>query len=319
MNNARPPFSHILVTGGAGFIGSHLARRLVAQGLQVTVVDDLSNGFVANMPPQVDFIQADLTREETMDQLAGVPFEAVMHLAAQSSGDASFDAPLVDMRSHIHATLLLLRLCRDKGVGRFLYASSSTIYGGAPKMPVDEACPASPRSFYAAGKIGGEAYVNLFATLGLATTIFRMPNVYSPGQNLENKNQGMVSIYLAYLLEGRPIVVKGARERFRDFIHVADVARAWQAALAAPQAAGKTYNLGSGVSATVGEVVDLLRQACGSSDHPVTWAGGTRGDQTGMVLDITRIRNDLHLPPCLSLQAGIMDMVAQEKRRLSLD
>lgn len=313
------PYSHILVTGGAGFIGSHVARHLVGQGASVTVVDDLSNGFAANVPPGAGFLQADLTREDAMDRLAAVPFDAVLHLAAQSSGDASFDDPLADMRSHIHATLLLLRLCRDKGVRRFLYASSSTIYGAAPKLPVDETCPPAPKTFYAAGKIGAEAYVNLFAGLGLDTTILRMPNVYGPGQNLENKNQGMVSIYLAYLLEGQPILVKGPRERFRDFIHVADVVRGWTEALPSPAAHGKTYNLGSGVSATVGEVVDLLRQAFGRPDHPVIWAGGTRGDQTGMVFDTARIRQDLRLPPCLSLKDGIADMVAQEKRRLSLD
>jgi UDP-glucose 4-epimerase len=319
MNTATPPFSHVLVTGGAGFIGSHLARRLVGMGLQVTVADNLCNGFAENVPPEASLVQVDLTREDAMDRLAAIPFDAVMHLAAQSSGDASFDDPLVDMRSHIHATLLLLRLCRDKGVRRFLYASSSTIYGAAPKLPVDETCPPAPKTFYAAGKIGAEAYVNLFATLGLATTIFRMPNVYGPGQNLENKNQGMISIYLAYLLEDQPILVKGPRERFRDFIHVADVAQAWTEALATSAAHGKTYNLGSGVSATVGEVVDQLRQTFGRPEHPVTWAGGTRGDQTGMVLDTARIRQDLRLPPCLSLKEGIEDMVAQEKRRLSLD
>lgn len=319
MNTSKQPCSHLLVTGGAGFIGSHLARRLIGQGLRVTVVDNLVNGFADNVPPEAEFIRADLTREETMDRLAGIPFDAVMHLAAQSSGDASFDDPLADMRSHIHATLLLLRLCRDKGVGHFLYASSSTIYGAAPRLPVDESCPTTPRSFYAAGKIGAEAYVNLFATLGLATTIFRMPNVYGPGQNLENKNQGMISIYLSYLLEGQPILVKGSGKRFRDFIHVDDVALAWMSALCAPTAFGKTYNLGSGTSATVAEVVELLRKAFGRPDHPVIWAEPTRGDQTGMVLDTTRIREDLHLPPCLPLDEGITDMVAREKRRLSLD
>jgi nucleoside-diphosphate-sugar epimerase len=142
-----------------------------------------------------------------------------------------------------------------------------------------------------------------------------MPNVYGPGQNLENRFQGMVSIYLAEMLAGRPILVKGGSERFRDFIHVDDVVAAWTLALDNPAAIGNIYNLGSGLASTVGEVLTCLKAAWGDPDYPIIFEEGTAGDQHGMRLDISRIRKELGFRPALGLAAGIGQMVAEERSR----
>jgi UDP-glucose 4-epimerase len=312
MNQRR----QVIVTGGAGFIGSHLAARLLRDGHGVTVVDDLSTGRVENIPPGADFIKTDLGREEydKLDQLEGA---AVFHLAGQSSGEASFYDPLGDLRSHVLSTFWLLEWCRKKQIKRFIYASSMSIYGEPQYLPVDEGHPQRPRTFYSAGKIAAEAYIKLYQTLGMDTTIFRLFSVYGPGQNLENRMQGMVSIYLSFLLEGRPIIVKGSRERFRDFVYVDDVVEAWLAAWDNPQSYGKVYNVASGQKTRVADLIEALKQAWGCPDHPVTYQEGTPGDQFGMVGHNSAIAQDLHWQPQVQLPEGLKRLASFENRRSS--
>lgn len=311
-----PGFRRVLITGGAGFIGSHLARRLLESGREVLVLDDLSNGCRANVPAGAVLVEGDIAELATWERLSGEHFDAVCHLAAQSSGTLSFAEPLRDMRSHLPGTFLLLQDCLRRGVKRVLYASSTTTYGEPERLPVDEAHPQRPLTYYALGKVCSERCLEFHALhQGLEHTILRMPNVYGPGQNLENRFQGMVSIYLAEMLAGRPILVKGGSERFRDFIHVDDVVAAWALALDNTAAIGKTYNLGSGVASTVGEVLAALKAAWGNPDYPVVFEEGTAGDQHGMRLDISRIREELGFRPTLGLAEGIARMVEEEIMR----
>lgn len=308
-------FRRVLVTGGAGFIGSHLARRLLATGREVLILDDLSNGRRDNVPAGATLVEGDIAVAETWERLAGEHFDAVCHLAAQSSGTLSFADPVRDMQSHLPGTFRLLEDCRRRGVRRVLYASSTTTYGEPERLPVDEDHPQRPQTYYALGKACVERCLEFHARLGLKHTVLRMPNVYGPGQNLDNKHQGMVSIYLAEMLAGRPILVKGGSERFRDFIHVDDVVAAWLLALDNPAAIGRIYNLGSGVASTVGEVLSCLKAAWGDPDYPVVFEEGTAGDQHGMRLDISRIRAELGFRPALGLAEGVSRMVAEEIRR----
>jgi UDP-glucose 4-epimerase len=293
-----------------------LARRLLAAGHEVLVLDDLSNGTLANVPQGATFLEGDIAATETWDQLKGQSFDTVCHLAAQSSGTLSFTDPVRDMRSHLPGTFLLLEECKARGVRRVVYASSTTTYGEPERLPVDETHPQRPQTYYALGKSCVERCLEFHAQLGLEHTILRMPNVYGPGQNLENRFQGMVSIYLAEMLAGRPVLVKGGSERFRDFIHVDDVVQAWMLALESPVAIGKTYNLGSGVASTVGEVLRCLKAAWGEPDYPVNFEGGTAGDQHGMRLDISRIQAELGFQPAYGLAEGIAHMVTEEKKRM---
>lgn len=304
----------MLVTGGAGFIGSALARALLSRGKRVVVVDNLSTGRRQNVPAGCEFVEMDAGDRSQYHKLSAARFDAVLHLAGQSSGEASFLDPWSDFNSHVTSTLLLLNLCRERGVSRFLYASSMSVYGDPETFPVGEDAPVHPKTFYAAGKLAAESYVALFQGLGVDTTVFRMFSVYGPNQNLANKLQGMVSIYLSYLLEERPILVKGRKERFRDFIFIDDVVDAWLAALDNPASFGRVYNLGSGTRTTVEDLLGSLTAAAGMNGHPVEYGGGTPGDQFGMVADIGRITRELRWTPNWSLQSGLMRMVESYRK-----
>ncbi|MCX5855336.1 MAG: NAD-dependent epimerase/dehydratase family protein [Deltaproteobacteria bacterium] len=305
----------VLVTGGAGFIGSHLAKKLIQAGYHVFVIDNLSTGRRSNIPEAAEFIELDLSLTNSLDELQDLHLDAIFHLAAQSSGALSFVDPHADLRSHIYSTFNLLQYCLKFKVNRFLYASSATVYGDPLYLPVDENHPKNPKTYYAAGKIASEAYVNLFNSLGVNTTILRMPNVYGPGQNLENKNQGMVSIYLSYMLGNSPIVVKGLPTRFRDFIYIDDVINAWMKAQKAAEAYGKIYNLASGEKSLVEDILKELVSAFDIPQYPIVYDCGTPGDQTGMVCDISRISEDLNWNPEIDLKIGIKKTVEFERRR----
>ena len=308
---SKPP-KHILVTGGAGFIGSALTRRLLADGYEVTVIDNLSNGRMENVSQEARFIKADLAMETTYREIAGIPFDAVFHLASQSSGALSFEDPMADMKSHLFITFSLLQLSLKRKVSRFMFSSSTTLYGDTNGLPVNEDCPVNPKTYYATGKLACEDYIRFFFGQGLPTTVFRLPNVYGPGQNLQNKDQGMVSIYLSYIMEGQPILVKGSRDRFRDFIYIDDVVDGWMKGFASPDTIGKTYNLASGKKSTVDQVLEGLKTACGKPDYPVEFATGTPGDQSGLVADISRIQKETGFNPKTGLQEGLKKMVETE-------
>ena len=308
-------FRHCLVTGGAGFIGSHIAARLVSLGHTVTVVDNLSNGREENVPKGAEFIRADLTLEKDFSKLKNISCDSVFHLAAQSSGKLSFEDPFKDLQSHILATFFLLEWAKNKGVRRFLYSSSTTTYGDPLYMPVDEKHPQQPKTYYAAGKAGSEAYIKLFQTLGIESTILRLPNVYGPRQNLYNKDQGMISIYLSYFLENRPVIVKGSLERYRDFIFVEDVVDGFLLAHGNPKAFGKIYNLANGQKNTVKEILDALIETFGFDDYPIEMHEGTPGDQFGISCDTRLINNELDWRAKIGIKEGIFKTVEFERGR----
>jgi UDP-glucose 4-epimerase len=302
-----------LVTGGAGFIGSHVARRFLEDGARVTVVDDLSTGRRDNVPRGADFIQADLSDAASAGRWRALDCDAVAHLAGQSSGELSFRDPWKDFNSHVTSTFSLLDWCRAKKIRRFLYASSMAVYGDPTSFPVDENAPLRPKTYYAAAKVSAEAYIRLHDHLDMDTTIFRLFSVYGPGQDLGNKAQGMASIYLSYALEGVPIVVKGAPERFRDFTYVEDVVEAWTRAMESPATFGRTYNVASGRRVTVSALLEEVRRAVERPTHPVEFRTGTPGDQFGMEGDGGALRRDLGWIPRVPLSDGLKRMVAFER------
>lgn len=299
----------ILVTGGAGFIGSALAHALINRGFAVVVADNLSTGKRENVPAEAAFIEMDMGKKEDYAKLAGVQFDAVCHLAAQSSGEASFLDPQNDFDSHALSTFLLLEECKRCDVRRFLYASSMALYGDPQYQPVDEAHPANPKTYYAAGKLASEAYIKFYQSLEIETTVFRLFSVYGPNQNLDNKYQGMVSIFLSYILDNEPVHVKGARERFRDFMFIDDVVNAWLLALDNPASYGKTYNIASGRKTTVEELITTELECMGKPDHPVFYEGSTPGDQFGVYGSSAKLQEELGWRPEHSLKEGLTAMV----------
>lgn len=302
----------VLLTGGAGFIGSHLARRLIQEGHHITIVDDLSTGKRQNVPSGAEFLPIDLSKTGFASHLPKSPYDAVCHLAAQSSGDISEENPLYDMQTNAVSTLLLSRWCLEHDIPHFLYASSMAIYGNVPKekLPATEETLCAPLSYYGVSKLTSENLLRILNSRRFRTTSFRMFSVYGPGQNLENLKQGMVSIYLAYLLRKDPVPVTGSLDRFRDFIYIDDVIDAWHRALTHPATLSQVYNIGSGRSTTVRALLDLLLKTFHlPSNHPIQERPGSGSDQFGLYADIQRAKKDLGWQPRTGLEEGLEKMV----------
>jgi UDP-glucose 4-epimerase len=300
----------ILVTGGAGFIGSALTRCLISTKHEVVVVDNLSTGSKENVPDAAHFVFADLADGSALERIPDGGYDAVIHLAAQSSGMMSHKDPYADMNANVGSTLLLSRWCLEQSVPRFLYASSMTVYGEGNREPVPESAPCRPISYYAASKLASENYLHLAAHDGLSVACLRFYNVYGPGQNLANINQGMVSIYLAYLLKEVAVPVTGSLDRYRDFIHVADVVDSLTRALQTHESLFELFNIGTGIKTTVRALLAKLVAAMGLPDeHPIVELAGSASDVFGSVADIGHACEALGWKPRVALDEGIADMV----------
>lgn len=276
----------VLVTGVAGFIGSHLAKKLHDEGYEIIGIDNLSTGQEKNIPPAINFIEADLVMRKSLNPLAGRKISAVCHLAAQSSGEISFADPVYDLNCNVVSTLNLIDFCRENSVKKFLFASSMAVYGDVGSMATETMVP-NPKSYYGISKLAAERYLGLSYNK-MDVTIFRLSNIYGPGQDLGNLRQGMVSIYLAQALANSHIAVRGSLERARDFLYVSDVVDIWSAVLARQHISEPLVNLGSGV---VTSVSDLISTICTLMPCSVSQESGTPGDQVIVAPDITKLRS----------------------------
>lgn len=306
----------ILITGGAGFIGSHIANRLQKTGYEVIIIDNLVTGNEKNIPKGVDFIKGDISKQKVISSLPSKNIYAILHLAAQSSGEISHEKPEFDLKVNTLGTLLLLQWCRNHGVSRFMYASSMAVYGNATHNPVSENVPCNPLSFYGISKLSSEQYIQHFSHEGLATTCFRMFSVYGPGQNMTNMKQGMASIFLAYLLKDEEIWVKGSKDRFRDFIYIDDVVDVWCSSLENKKTYGKIYNLATGKKTFVNELVKKEIELFGfdPETYPVKYEGSTPADQFGLFADVSCLKQDLNWKPEISLDDGLKKMISWVKK-----
>lgn len=303
----------VLVTGGAGFIGSHIADALMVSGHSVVVLDDLSNGERANVPPSAVFVEGDVRDPDAVDRaftaLDG-PCEAVCHLAGQASTFKSFDQPAWDMDVNGVGTARMLEGARRHGAHTFLYASSMTAYGHPETLPVAEDAVCAPVSFYGITKWAAERAVLISAQQpgsSLRAVAFRMFNVYGPRQSLTNPYQGVLGIFLGNVLRGEPIRIFGDGEQSRDFVFVGDVARAWVAALEQPPAEPVALNLGTGTQTSINQLWRHAVRAAGQDPDtwPVSYEEGRPGDQRHMRADIGLADEVLSWRPMVALEDGM--------------
>lgn len=301
-----------LVTGGAGFIGSHIADRLIMEGHRVVIIDNESTGLRKNVNPQAIYVKGDITRISDLRKVFSFGIDVVFHIAGQASTIRSFDNPLNDLLVNVVGTVNIIKMCLKHRVPRLMYASSMTVYGHPHKIPTPESEPCKPISYYGITKYAAERYVHATAErvdldFDFHVTSFRMFNVYGERQSLENPYQGVVSIFIANILNNEPIVIHSDGEQSRDFVHIDDVVDAWMAALDNEAAFGQVFNLGIGIRRSINELVDAILAAFNltRATYPVQYAPLRPGDQRHMAADITKVSRILNWRPKIEFRKGI--------------
>lgn len=297
-----------LVTGGAGFIGSHLVERLLALGHQVRVVDDLSTGSVDNLAAvleHIEFLRGDL-RDESVCRRAVRGAELVFHVAALPSVSRSIEDPWTSHEANVNATLRLLIACAAAGVRRVIYSGSSSAYGDAPVLPKVESAEPLPRSPYAAAKLAGEQYVLAFARGGrLEGIALRYFNVFGPRQDPNSPYAAVIPAFLAAAYDGRPAVVYGDGRQTRDFTYVANVVEANVLAAQAPATvSGSVSNVGAGEQTSLLALLDMIRLVTGR-DLVYTCRPARAGDVRDSVAGLERALRVLGYRPMVSLREGL--------------
>ena len=296
----------VVVTGAAGFVGAALSRRLLADGVRVIGVDDLSTGKLEKVASAVEFIEGDVADPRVLQQLP-TAVSTVFHLAGQSSGEISFDDPVGDLHRNVVTTLRLIEWCTDHDAPRLVLASSMSVYGQQDDpVHVVESSATRPLSCYGVGKLAAEHYLHVYRDR-VPSVALRMFNTYGPGQDLDNLRQGMVSIFVAQAVREGRILVKGSLERFRDLVHIDDMVETWVRAGREATAVGQVLNVGSGVRTSVGELTSMISTAVGGC--PVETTGGTPGDQFGITASTDLLRAVLGFVPQVSVPDGVADFV----------
>jgi len=300
-----------LVTGGAGFIGSHLVDQLLAGGWRVRVLDDLSSGREENLRDSLDrveFQRADLCASGVLPE-ACEGIEVVFHEAAIPSVPRSVSEPLRTHQVNATGTLTLLECARRSGVRRVVYASSCASYGDSPELPKVESMAPDPRSPYALQKFAGEQYCGLYSELyGLETVALRYFNVFGPRQDPTSDYAAVVPRFVTAALEGRPSTIFGDGEQTRDFVYVHDVVRANLLAADSQRAAGVVANIAGGRRISLNALVGLIAELTGCDKEPL-YAAERVGDVRDSQADVQRARDLLGFEPRTGLRDGLAETV----------
>ena len=300
-----------LVTGAAGFIGSHLVDRLLADGHEVVGVDDMSSG--ANVQPGVELWEMDVSDPALAERAAVRRPEVVFHLAAQVSVRLSVADPLGDARTNVVGTANVLEAARAAGARKVVFTSSCAVYGVPDALPVPPDAELRPASPYAASKVAGEVYAGMYRQLhGIDFTTLTLANVYGPRQTPEGE-AGVVSIFTDALLAGRPTKVFGDGAQTRDYVYVGDVVDAFARA-GGEAGGGLRLNVGTGVQTTDRDLHSLVAAAAGAPDEP-EFAPPRLGDLPAMAIDPRPTREALGWEPRTELREGLAETVAWARDR----
>jgi UDP-glucose 4-epimerase len=301
---------NVLITGGAGFIGSHRADQLLAGGNSVRVLDNLSTGKRDNLPehPRLEFIQGDI-RDRSLVTETARGMDAIVHLAAVASVQASVDDPTGTHETNFDGTLYLLEAARKESIRRFLYASSAAVYGDNTRLPLVEEEILNPLSPYAADKLAGEYYLRFYhAKFGIETTAFRFFNIFGPRQDPSSPYSGVISIFIERVSRGEPVTVFGDGRQTRDFVYVGDLVKLLAQALSGRQTAGQVINVGRGKQCSLLELLEALERLTGK---PVErrFAAARLGDIVHSRADISRLVHLLGKAPETDIVTGLGEIL----------
>ncbi len=306
--------AHYLVTGGAGFIGSHMAEELVRRGHKVRVADSLITGRRENLAhlPQVEFLKGDLADLE-MARRAVQGVDYVLHQAAIPSVPRSVEDPITSNRANIDASLNVLVAARDAKVRRVVYAGSSSAYGDTPTLPKVETMPTAPLSPYALQKLVAEQYCQMFTHLyGLETVTIRYFNVFGPRQDPSSAYSGVISLFISALCENRRPTIYGDGEQTRDFTYVANVVDGVLRACEAPKASGEVINVATGGRISLNHLFQTVRQLLNGNVEPM-YGPPRAGDVRDSQADIDKARRLLGYEPSVTFEQGLENTVAWYK------
>ena len=298
--------AHYLVTGGAGFIGSHLAEELVRRGHRVRVADSLVTGKRSNLDhlEAVEFFEGDVS-DLPFARRAVAGCDYVLHQAALPSVPRSVKDPLTSNKANVDGTLNMLVAARDARVRRFVFAGSSSAYGDTPTLPKHETMPTKPQSPYALQKIVGEQYLQLFTRLyGIETVSIRYFNVFGPRQDPSSPYSGVISVFATALLQERPPTIYGDGEQTRDFTYVANVVDGVLRACEAPGASPLVINVATGGRISLNTLFETMRRLIGGDVHP-NYVPTRDGDVRDSQADITLARRVLGYEPIVSFEDGL--------------
>jgi UDP-glucose 4-epimerase len=296
-----------LVTGGAGFIGSNICKKLISDGLSVRVVDNLLTGKKSNLAgilDKIEFIEADMGDPAVAARvMKGI--DVVLHQGALPSVPRSVDDPAATHRHCVNATFTLLLAARDAKVKRFVYAASSSAYGDTPKLPKVETMPVNPLSPYAAAKLMGEYYCSVFyKVFGLETISLRYFNVFGPQQDPTSQYAAAIPAFVTSILKNKPPTIYGDGEQSRDFTYVDNVVEANLLAARAKKTEGNVVNIACGEAITVNAIIKMINEITGKSVKPI-YAPARKGDVKHSLADITAAKKLLGFKPVLLFKDGL--------------
>ena len=296
-----------LVTGGAGFIGSHVVEKLLQEGENVRVIDNFSTGKKENLEPfsqKIELIDADI-KDMVSVKRAVNDVDYVVHVAAQRSVPLSIDDPIGCNNNNINATLNILLASRDAGVKRVVFVSSSSVYGNQDVFPQSETLPPCPISPYAASKLAGEYYCSVFHTVyGLETVSLRYFNVFGPRQDPKSQYANVIPLFINAALRNKPVEIHGDGLQSRDFTYISDTVRATLLAAKAPQAAGYSFNVGNGETHSIMDIVHGIEEITG---RPLRYSHTEprKGDPRCTMADISKAKKFLGYTAKVSFKEGL--------------
>jgi nucleoside-diphosphate-sugar epimerase len=300
--------ANYLVTGGAGFIGSHISEALVRRGQRVRVVDSLVTGYARNVRDGVEFVQGDLA-DPAVAKAAVAGMDYVIHQAAIPSVPRSVEKPEESHRANIDATLQILLAARSAKVKRVVFAGSSSVYGDTEVLPKTELMPTNPLSPYALQKLMGEMYLQMFTRLyGLETVTTRYFNVFGPRQDPGSPYSGVISLFIKALSEGTQPVIYGDGEQTRDFTYVTNVVDGVLRAAEVPGVAGQVFNVATSSRTSLNELLATLKKIFGSTVEPI-YRESRAGDVRDSQADISKAQKMLGYQPTVGLEEGLRKTV----------